>query len=255
MKRSTPRLETSIQGMKAFYPQFSLSGLPIGTGPVTVWKGIVQPIQTTSNVVELLDDISQDRRVEILPGGHVKHLGSCRATHAEHEWMEDITDPCMQFKLEVKYGGDAAHPQAFVLEPALPRSKWNHLFKDGSICPYPPWERVWSWMSHSVVDFMDHVLIWLIKSIVWLQANLWIGQERRHDTEYLLATIDPRSQCWCSSGRKYQDCHRAKDEMLVAGRIASIWSEYERRNPYCIDYPISRTSGVRRNRARATAAV
>jgi hypothetical protein len=235
MKHSGSRLVASIAEMKAFYPQFSLSGSPIGTGSMAVWKGLVQPIQTRSNVVELLDDVSHDRPVEIFPGGHVEHLASCRATHAEHEWMEDISDTCMRFKLELKYGGDAAHPQAFVLEPSLPRSKWKHLFGDGSICPYPPWERVWSWTHHSVVDFMDHVLVWLIKSIVWLQARVWIGKERRHETEYLLARIDPVAQCWCSSGRQYQDCHRPKDERLLLEPVARILMAYEQRNPYFVE--------------------
>jgi hypothetical protein len=151
--------------------------------------------------------------------------------------MEGITDPCMPFKLEVKYGGDSAHPQAFILEPPLPRSKWKHLFGDGAICPYPPWERVWSWTHHSVVDFMDHVLIWLIKSIVWLQARVWIGKERRHETEYLLATIEPRAQCWCGSGKQYQDCHQPKDERLLAKRVATILTEYEKTNPCFVEWP------------------
>src|SRR5260370_33609688 len=108
MNDAGSRLDASVQGMKAYYPRFSVSGSPIGTGPLAVWKGIVQPIQGGSNLEALLDDLFHDRPVEILPEGHVQHLGDCGATHSDHDWMEEITDPYVSYKLELRYGGDAA---------------------------------------------------------------------------------------------------------------------------------------------------
>jgi hypothetical protein len=43
--------------MKLSYPQFSLAGAPIGTGPVPIWKGWVQPIQNRESLEQLLDDV------------------------------------------------------------------------------------------------------------------------------------------------------------------------------------------------------
>lgn len=235
MNHSTPRLETSIEEMKEFYPQFSLSGAPIGTGPVAVWKGSVQPVQTCSNVVELLDDISCDRPVEIFPGGRVAHVTDCGARHEERKWMEEITNPCMSFNLEVRYAGDSVHPRAYVVTPALPRSAWRHIFGDGAVCPFAPCQQVWSWTLHSVADYMDHVLVWIVKSIVWLQARTWIGKEVSHEKEYLLRTINPKDQCWCGSGSKYRSCHRSKDQRELLDSFAVIQLEYRRRNPYFIE--------------------
>lgn len=239
MNHSTPRLETSIAEMKQFYPQFSLSGAPLGTGPMAVWRGLVQPIQTHSNVVELLDDISCDRPVAVFPGGRVEHLADCTAGHQQRPWMEEITNPCLPFKLEVRYGGNSVHPRAYVLTPALPVSAWRHVFGDGAACPFAPWMRVWSWTMHSVVDYMDHVLLWIIKSIVWLQARTWIGKEARHEKEYLLRTIRPKDQCWCGSGSKYGSCHRSKDQREILDAFAAIQREYRNRNPYFIE-PLER---------------
>src|SRR5947209_18775590 len=208
MSASSPRLEASIQEMGRSYPSFSLSGSPIGTGPVAVWKGWVQPIQSATNLGYLLDDIYHDRPGYIAEGAEVRHLPDCTASHSHHEWMEKLSNPYTAYKLEVKYGGGKAHPRAYVRVPALPRRRWKHIFRDGEICPYPPWKDVWSWETHTVVHYMDHALIWLIKSTVWLQAGLWIGTELGHDPRFLLESIGSAQECWCGSGEQYSNCHR-----------------------------------------------
>ncbi|MGH9928260.1 MAG: SEC-C metal-binding domain-containing protein [Pyrinomonadaceae bacterium] len=246
MSDSGPRLESSISAMKLSYPQFSLAGAPIGTGPVPIWKGWVQPIQNRESLEQLLDDVYHNRRVQILPGGEVQHLAECEADHTDHEWMEDIINPYVRYKLELQYRGDSTHPRARVLDPFLPRSKWKHTLGDGAICPYAPWEGVWFWKDHTVVDFMDHVLIWLVKSTVWSQARVWLGEERGHDREYLLEAIKPANQCWCGSGRRYDDCHRNKDHMSVVGSLVGILREFDRRNPYFIE--IERRRSLQRSR-------
>ena len=239
------RLDASIEAMRVYYPQFSLSGLPIGTGPLAVWKGWVQPIQTRSQVECLLDDLSQDRPVEILPGGRVEHFSGCCSNHVEHQWMEDVTNPHQIFRIEIQYGGDSRHPRAYVLQPDLPPSAWKHRL-GGAICAYAPWEKVWQWHKQTVVDFMDHVLIWLIKSIVWLQAHFWMGAERQHHADYLLREIDPRAQCWCSSGNQYGNCHRLSDQWSILLRETEILKILDRRNPHAVDWHAIRS--VRRSR-------
>ena len=232
--------------MRIFYPQLSLSGLPIGTGRVAVWKGAVQPIQTLSHLEYLLDDLACDRSVQVLPGGGVEHLNQCRAVHVEHQWMEEITNPFVRFTLRVEYGGGAIHPRAYVIEPDYPNLKWRHRFSDGAICPYAPWEKVWLWDKHTVVDFMDSVVIWLIKSIVWFQAHVWTGAERSHDADYLLGRIEHKAPCWCGSGKHYAHCHRFRDQVAVFNNETAILNEFNNRNPFSIR-PLPNKS-IRRSR-------
>jgi hypothetical protein len=222
MSASFPRLEASIHEMKRFYPSFSLSGSPIGTGPVAVWKGWVQPIQSAANLEHLLDDIYYDRPVYVDEGGEVRHLPGCTASHSHHEWMERLSNPYAVYKLEIQYGGSKAHPRAYVRVPSLPRWRWKHIFRDGEICAYPSWEDVWSWETDTVVNYMDHALVWLIKSTVWLQARVWIGAEFGHEPLFLLEAIRPTQECWCGIGEQYGNCHRPSDYAKHLHNIENI---------------------------------
>lgn len=49
--------------MREYFREFSLSGLSLGTGPVAVWIGWVQPIQSSERLEALLDDIHHGRPV------------------------------------------------------------------------------------------------------------------------------------------------------------------------------------------------
>ncbi|HEX5081580.1 MAG TPA: hypothetical protein VFY40_06015, partial [Blastocatellia bacterium] len=64
-----------------------------------------------------------------------------------------MDDPFVSFELEVRCGGGKRHPKVFVRRPVLPPHKTRHLFGDGSICPYAPWENVWLWDRDTVVDY------------------------------------------------------------------------------------------------------
>lgn len=228
MPETSSRLDASIEAMRQFYPQFSLSGSPIGTGDCAVWKGWVQPIQEDLHLEALLDDLFYDRPVEVFRGGEVRHAAKCKARHRDHDWMEDVCDPFIRYKLEVRYSGTQRHPRAFVREPILlsPRHMWG----DDAICGYAAWENIWSWDKHTVVDFMDHALVWLVKTTVWTQAKVWIGSERPHDLRFLLASIRLNEQCRCGSGEPYGTCHGPKD--YATHQRNSIVEIFKRRNPF-----------------------
>jgi hypothetical protein len=206
------RLEASIRAMQDYFPDFSLSIQMIGSGNIAVWKGKVQPIQSLEGLNELLDDIHCERPIHVMPGGEVRHHPTCTITHAHHDWMDKLKNPCLSFELEVRYNGGRRHPKAFIRAPVLPQHKWKHLFTDGSICPYAPWENIWRWDLNTVGDYMGHALAWLIKWIVWDQADIWIGPEKSHDRNFLLQNIGRNQKCWCGSGEKYKRCHLAQDE-------------------------------------------
>lgn len=209
------RLEESIRAMRSFYPKFSLSGSPIGTGPVAVWKGWVRPLWGADELASILDDIANDRPVAVLAGGLVEHLTSCTARHERPPWVRRLKDVSAAYKLKVLYGGGRVHPRAYVIDPRFRRGELRHSFRDGAACAYPPWEDVWRCDEHTVVDFMDHVVVWLVKLTVWRQAGVWPGSEMDHESQFLLQSIHPAQQCWCGSGSAYEGCHRGSDQAAV----------------------------------------
>jgi hypothetical protein len=198
--------------MRLYFPEFSLSGLPLGTGPVAVWKGRLRPIIDEECLEEILDDIYHGRPVMMRAGGIIEHRPECAAEHCRHGWMDKVSAPFPEYKLEVQYGGGSTHPKAYVRDPVVPFFKREkHHYKDGALCSYPPWQGVWQWERDTVVTFMSHVAEWLVKWTVWEQAGVWLGLEMGHDLGSLLREIQPGQECHCGSGKQYQHCHRQDD--------------------------------------------
>jgi hypothetical protein len=217
MADDSPRLDASIEGMRAYYPAFHLRVVETDRRRQAIWTGRIQPIQTTDRLEELLDDIHNEHNFYVLPGGEVLHHPTCTASHTNHGWAEKLTNPHAVYELEVRYGGGREHPKVYVRDPVLPKDNRPHTFGDDSICPYAPWQQIWRWEEHTVVDYMIHTLGWLIKWTVWTQAKIWIGPEMSHNSNFLLRTIGPNKQCWCGSGKKYKKCHKRMDEERARG--------------------------------------
>ncbi len=59
------RLEVSVEAMRHYFPNFSQSIRKIGIENVSVWQGSVQPIQSSEQLIELLDDIHNERSVRV----------------------------------------------------------------------------------------------------------------------------------------------------------------------------------------------
>lgn len=212
MSAETSRLEASIEAMRLYFPEFSLSGLPLGMGPVAVWKGRLRPIVSAERLEEVLDEIHHERPVMMRAGGTIEHQPDCAAEHCRHGWMDKVSSPFPEYKLEVQYGGGEAHPRAYVRDPVVPFFKREkHHYKDGALCAYPPWQGVWRWDRDTVVDFMSHAAEWLVKWTVWEQAGVWLGAEMGHDLGFLLREVPPEQECHCGSGKRYQHCHRRGD--------------------------------------------
>jgi hypothetical protein len=203
--RSTPlRIEVSIEEMARYYPQLKLT---MELGVIAAWRGRVQPLQTENHLTELLDDIANDRAVQVLYRGEVQHHPDCTAHHQTHEWMSKIIDSFVSYELLVRYSGGRIHPRAYVLEPAMTKLGHPHRFSDGTMCPYRPTDGVWLWREHTVVDFMDHAMIWLVKHNIWSQTGIWIGAEAPHDIISLLRTTGQKQECFCRSGKPFGKCH------------------------------------------------
>lgn len=204
MQARSNRNEDSIRAMRERYPQFEVERRAFKAAS---WVGILQPIRPDQQIDELLHDIANDRPVYVRLGGEVTHDPNCRAKHEILEWMSRLRDPYVTYRVRVTYCGERAHPRCYVLSPPLTKKNQPHVFRDRAICPYPPWQDVWCWDRNTVADFMDHVLVWLIKQIVWDQTEVWIGSEMKHDPVFLDNTVGRNQQCWCGSGKKRKNCH------------------------------------------------
>jgi hypothetical protein len=209
---SFSRLEASIEKMRDYCPAFFLSVSTKDTRQEAIWTGRVQPLRTRDGLEELLDDIDHERPYYVVPGGEVLHHPRCTSSHAQHPWIDSLKRPFAVYELQISYSGGAQHPAAHVRDPPTPELKRWHMFGDGTICPYAPCLEVWRWKEHTVVDYLGHVLGWLIKWMVRDQAGVWIGPEINHEPTFLLRNIGRSNECWCGSGKKYKRCHRPYDE-------------------------------------------
>jgi hypothetical protein len=214
------RLNDSIDAMQEYYPSFSREVINMACGRVAVWTGGVQPIQTDEHLCELIDDLDKNRPVYLPGGGRVIHHPYCIfSKHATSAWMKKVKHLYPTYTLKIKYSGGPENPRAYVEAPCLwiknGQFRWMHMLEDGAICAYAPHHKIWEWQQHTVVDFMSHVLIWLVKWTVWDQTSIWIGAEAPHDRHSLLRNIDPNSPCRCGSGKEYGRCHREEDRFYV----------------------------------------
>jgi hypothetical protein len=224
----TSRLDTSISAMADHYPRFALQTEKSLGGRIAAWTGDVQPIQSDELLAELLDDLAHDRPVYIPEGGRVIHHPYCLVgKHGPLPWLHKVKDPYVTYTLRVRYGGGEQHPRAYVLAPRLLPYKngqfhLRHNLEDGAICAYLPSDDVWSWQHNTVVDFMSHVLLWLIKWTIWDQAGIWIGREMPHTANFLVQYVKPTMQCRCSSGKEYGKCHREQDLLAASTNPARL---------------------------------
>ncbi len=211
MEFFSERLSESVAEMKANYPTFSVGVYPLGTSADAIWEGWIQPIRSLEDLEFLLADLAQNRAVRILPGGEIIHHPNCRRTHQNLAWIKKLKKPDRAFKIKITYGGGKRHPRAFVIDPNIPPEERKHMFGDGAICAYPPWQGVWDWQLNTVADFADQAAIWLVKWNVWQQTGVWLGDEMRHENTFLFFNIKETAQCWCGSGECYGECHRESD--------------------------------------------
>ena len=212
------RLEASIEAMARRFPTFNFSTTANGEGR---WIGLVQPIQTTSGLLELLDDLDEDRGVLIV-GTEVRHNPQCAHTHRRQIWMEKVQNMTISFQLEISYGGGEAFPRAWVKSPVIRPEKRLHMWGDGSICAFLPSRDVWNWSKGTVADLMPDWLVWLVKWMVYNDSGVWIGAQHQFSPSYHLRLLNSKDLCWCGSGRQYRWCHKKEDE-VAAGVVPPPW--------------------------------
>ncbi len=210
--------QEKIESMRRAYPSLRVvSSEDIGS---LIWEGWLQALRSTDELDALLDDLDNDRPVDIERGDlyELRHDRECQIVHAEHRLKSKINEPIRLFRVRVEDFGDSRVPQARVLEPPIPKNERRHNIGADGICGFAPWEHPWNPDVSQIVDFVDHsLLIWLFKQTVYSQSKHWLGSETPHSTEFLLKTIKPTEPCYCGSGKNYADCHRAANRNALYG--------------------------------------
>jgi hypothetical protein len=207
------RLAKSRNAMMPF-SEFSYEEVPGQRGPVGIWTGRVRPFQAVDGLRLLLDDLAHDRPV-FCQGSQLHHLDTCAHSHCGHGLPPNPAQLIQDFDVRIIWGGDEALPRAFIASPLIPQEKKMHMWSDGAVCAFLASDRVWTWHTDTISDFVPHVLIWLAKWMVYNQTNVWIGSEHGNTPQYHLEHVHPKAPCWCGRGRQYRKCHRPNDLVMT----------------------------------------
>lgn len=206
-----------VESVELKYPSLKFISEP--DSKKLVWEGWVQPIRSVESLSAILDDLENDRAVSISGDGEISHDPQCAIEHSEHRLFNRIVSPTRFFKIRVEDFGDNRLPLTRVLEPKITQDSRRHTWGTDEICGFAPWKYPWDPIKSSMVGFIDHMMIWLVKWNVFAETKEWIGSETSHDKNFLMKTIRPAEPCYCGSGRNYEICHRPDDGVSLFGEL------------------------------------
>jgi len=226
-------LQDKIQSVQNNYPSLELLSEVNGDNTTLLWEGWVQPIRSVENLSEILDDIENDRAVIISNGGNITHDPNCLIEHSEHRLFAQLTTANRLFKIRVEDFCSNCMPFASVLDPEITEGLRKHTWGTNGICGFEPWKYPWDAKTSSIVEFIDHCVIWLFRWNAFAQTSEWIGSETPHDAKFLLNAIRPNQTCYCGSGNKYDSCHRRANLVSLYGNVwifFELWLESHNSN-------------------------
>lgn len=212
-------LQDKIKSVQNNYPSLELLSKLNGDDTTLLWEGWVQPIRSVENLSAILDDIENDRAVNISDSGKITHDTKCLIKHSEHRLASQLTSATRLFKISVEDFCSNRMPFARLLEPQITDELRRHTWGVNGICGFEPWKYPWDATTSSIVEFIDHCVIWLFKWNVFAQTDEWIGSETPHDEKFLLNAIHPNQTCYCGSGEKYDSCHRRANLISLYGYL------------------------------------
>lgn len=196
---------------------------------VLVWEGDLQPLPNdTSEAVNILADLAEDRTVLVQQGGLLRHSADCVFPHAVPEPLQNRDDYGVVFHLRVEHPQPPAHPKAYALRPSLEPELYHtqgHVNADGSLCPYTATDDDWNGHRDTLAKYLRQGLsILLAKHLYWewtgaaTRNGVWPGIKGPHgDYQAALEALrrPPTVQCRCGSGRPHKDCHIKLDQRIV----------------------------------------
>jgi hypothetical protein len=248
-------LQDKIESVQNNYPSLELLSEVNGENTALLWEGWVQPMRSIENLSAILDDIENDRAVIISDGGKITHDPKCQIEHLEHRLLNKLTNATRLFKISVKDFCSSRQPFARVLEPEITEGLRKHTWDTNGICGFEPWKYPWDANTSSIVEFIDHCVIWLFKWNVFAQTSEWIGSETPHDAKFLLNTIRPNQTCYCGNGKRYSDCHRIVNGDFIFGNawiFFEVWLQNHNSNikRFRINFPKRKTKLYEQSRTK-----
>lgn len=223
-----------------YYPQFR----PVSPDPgyLLAWQGLIQPFGADVRIAALLEDLASGNLIRV-DAGRLIHYEECKREHRIPSYFPPLCRLEQLFKLDdsfivrVLLPQPPQHPRAVAVYPEI---SWRrHAYHPhlsimpqppefgivNTLCPYRASEGAWSWESHTLVDYLEYITLWLAKHVIWLRTGgrnghgLWLGQGASHLPRDLVREIPSGAPCHCGSGRPYRECHRDHD-VAAAERVA-----------------------------------
>ena len=208
-EKDRQRFELEASLMAEHYSQFTWS-IENGSKKRLRWDGIICPWpSTTKEAAAVIACLGRNETVGCQLG-HIKMLpGVTWTIERKPGWLRsDLL--AENFRIRVYHRSPPANPSAFLIEPVLERSPHRYA-PDGSICPLTPQNNEWSWGTHMLIDYLDAVAIWILKTSVWVRSDgrIWLGNDTPHDLASLLKTPS-LAPCICGSGKPFGSCCRRR---------------------------------------------
>ena len=172
-----------------------------------------------------------------LADGHVVASGTITIVQASGE--RDV------LPVELRFPGDYPRHEPIAADTGrrFARDGNNHVNQDGTFCLWTPEESPWDSHEPDALErFLEHLVVYLDKQLVYEVTKAWPGGQRAHGQEgrddalreiagsddhsvrigrEIAArgngAIGRKSPCPCGSGRAYEKCHRGE-----AIRVATV---------------------------------
>lgn len=161
------------------YPQFTACAVPEGSGAVAACKGFIRPFSDDATARRTLRAIERDIPLRVSGGRVDVDLPEIQ----DHHLDDYIVDMALPFTILVLEFADAAHPQAFLLDPPMiPRlTACAHLRPDKlihiddhpypALCVYSGTLQRFDGSRSRLEQFLDQAATYLAKYLIWLRTR------------------------------------------------------------------------------------
>jgi hypothetical protein len=224
--KDSGRWKQEEDAMKESFPNFVLGERP-HPYLYRFWRGSLHPLYPGASIQLIAAHLKAKKALHVVnnTGALVPHNMSLKELVIPYE--ESLYVP---YEIEVIYNEPPQLPDVYIINPRVDEQTFPnhpHLRRGyrhpigltrSAACVIAPHDGVWTWQTSTGMQLIQLTSIWLACHILWTQIDKWLGPQASHDRETLYRTIRPDDLCHCSSGKKYGDCCRNYDKILLDGR-------------------------------------
>lgn len=165
------------------YPQFERTAVPLGTGAVSAWKGVIQPFADDDSAQRFLGCLEQRVPVEIVEG-RINSPAANAQRHWANPWLVQMQ---AKFLLLILEFDGTEHPRAYSLQPEIsnsshplhPHLRHDKMIKVGrqelpALCIYSGAEFHYSPTLPRIVQFLDQLSTYMGRHLIWMRTRVEI---------------------------------------------------------------------------------